>query len=74
MPVALLIRYLTTHSHIHTRAYTHTHTHTHEKANEYVIKSGDEGRCMYFVGSTPQQTIGSGVHLAEDLRKVQRFI
>mmetsp|Transcript_52818 Transcript_52818/g.85470 ORF Transcript_52818/g.85470 Transcript_52818/m.85470 type:complete len:665 (-) Transcript_52818:184-2178(-) len=43
------------------------------KADEFVIKAGDEGRCMYFVGSTPQQTIGSGVHLAEDLRRgIQR--
>jgi len=39
----------------------------------FVIQSGEEGKCMYFVGSTPQQTIGSGVHLGEDLaRGIQR--
>lgn len=43
------------------------------KPGSYIIHSGEEGKCMYFVGSTPQQTIGSGVALGEDLaRGIQR--
>ena len=33
----------------------------------YIIRTGEEGRCMYFVGSTPQNTIGSGITLGEEL-------
>ena len=44
-----------------------------EQANEYLIKSGDEGLCMYFVGSTPQQTIGSGVRYKHEHARAQTY-
>ena len=39
------------------------------KAHEFVIRSGEEGTCMYFVGANPNHTIGSSVYLAEDLAR-----
>jgi len=39
------------------------------RPGQYVIRSGDEGRCMFFIGSTPQMTVGSGMHLGEELAR-----
>lgn len=35
----------------------------------YIIRAGEEGKCMYFIGSTPQHTIGSGLKLGEELAR-----
>jgi hypothetical protein len=36
---------------------------------QYVVRTGEDGTCMYFVGSCPGQTIGSGNKLGEDVAR-----
>jgi CRP-like cAMP-binding protein len=39
------------------------------RTGQYIITAGEEGKNMYFIGSTPQNTIGSGLKLGEELAR-----